>query len=142
MASPPPDVATVTTRFCPRRSRRPDAQRSAGDSLLLDAGFTFGSGSDRHERAGAGARLRGVVRRIPAMPLLAWRLAWREDRCALLWEVSAEVGRGRCGVVEQVPRTLRDQRARALKHPGSESACGNRRAPGRRWRRPGARSGF
>ncbi|MFJ5879997.1 ATP-binding cassette domain-containing protein [Kitasatospora cineracea] len=65
----------------------PSEQLLFGGPMRYDAGFV------RHEEAGTQAGLWAVARQIPGMLRLAWQLAWRADRAALVGVVLAEVGR-------------------------------------------------
>ncbi|MDH6111427.1 ATP-binding cassette subfamily B protein [Kitasatospora sp. MAP12-15] len=86
----------------PRRKPRPDFQPSAGELRLFGARFGYDFGFTRHESVTADATLRRVARQIPAMLMLAWRLAWRADRRALVGVVCAEVGRAAFAAVALV----------------------------------------
>ncbi|MFF2144640.1 ATP-binding cassette domain-containing protein [Kitasatospora sp. NPDC058190] len=86
----------------PRRKPRPDIQPSASELRLFGARFGYDFGFTRHESAAADATLRRVARQIPAMLVLAWRLAWRADRRALVGVVCAEVGRAAFAAVALV----------------------------------------
>ncbi|KDN81046.1 ATP-binding cassette domain-containing protein [Kitasatospora cheerisanensis] len=66
---------------------------SPSEQLLFGGPMRYDGGFVRDEAASAQAGLWTVVRQIPGMLRLAWRLAWRADRAALVGVVLAEVGR-------------------------------------------------
>ncbi|MFJ5068290.1 ATP-binding cassette domain-containing protein [Kitasatospora sp. NPDC088556] len=78
-----------------RRQREAAAagESSPSEQLLFGGPMRYDGGFVRHEDASAQAGLWTVARQIPGMLRLAWVLAWRADRAALVGVVLAEVGR-------------------------------------------------
>ncbi|MFB8241670.1 ATP-binding cassette domain-containing protein [Kitasatospora purpeofusca] len=75
---------------------------SPSEQLLFGGPMRYDGGFVRHEDAGAQAGLWTVARQIPGMLRLAWVLAWRADRTALVGVVLAEVARAAAAALSLV----------------------------------------